>query len=129
MPLFSQFGDHLGGVVLDFDANGALVGTDIQHASLRADIRHLSVSKLPLSELRVAQGRNSEYQTVCFDTDSEAGGKDFIECLNLNSLKVGTRDCGTVIGECSGGPVVAVRAAWELCSGSHCPGAWDQGSI
>jgi uncharacterized protein YuzE len=42
------------GVVLDFDANGALVGIDLQHASLRADIHHLSVSKLPFGELQAA---------------------------------------------------------------------------
>ena len=42
------------GVVLDFDANGALVGIDVQHASLRADIHHLSVSKLPFGELQAA---------------------------------------------------------------------------
>jgi uncharacterized protein YuzE len=41
-------------VVLDFDANGALVGIDVQHASLRADIHNLSVSKLPLGELQAA---------------------------------------------------------------------------
>lgn len=39
------------GVVLDFDPNGALVGIDVQHASERADINNLSVSKLPLGEL------------------------------------------------------------------------------
>jgi len=42
------------GVVLDFDANGALVGIDVQHASERADINNLSVSKLPLGELLAA---------------------------------------------------------------------------
>lgn len=42
------------GVVLDFDANGALVGIDVQHASQRADITNLSVSKLPLGELLAA---------------------------------------------------------------------------
>ena len=31
------------GVVLDFDASGALVGIDLQHASTRADISNLSV--------------------------------------------------------------------------------------
>lgn len=36
------------GVVLDFDANGALVGIDVQHASQRTDISSLSVSQLPL---------------------------------------------------------------------------------
>jgi uncharacterized protein YuzE len=39
------------GVVLDYDANGSLVGIDVQHASKRADIHSLAVSKLPLGEL------------------------------------------------------------------------------
>jgi uncharacterized protein YuzE len=42
------------GVVLDFDVNGALVGIDLQHASLRVDINNLSISKLPLGELQAA---------------------------------------------------------------------------
>jgi uncharacterized protein YuzE len=42
------------GVVLDFDANGALVGIDVQHASERADISNLSISKLPFEELLAA---------------------------------------------------------------------------
>ena len=42
------------GVVLDFDANGALVGIDVQHASERADIHSLSLSKLPFGELQAA---------------------------------------------------------------------------
>jgi uncharacterized protein YuzE len=42
------------GVVLDFDANGALVGIDLQHASQRVDIHNLSVSKLPLGQLQAA---------------------------------------------------------------------------
>ena len=42
------------GVVLDFDANVALVGIDVQHASQRVDINSLSVSKLPLGELLAA---------------------------------------------------------------------------
>ena len=32
------------GVVLDFDATGALVGIDVQHASQRADIRQLAIN-------------------------------------------------------------------------------------
>jgi uncharacterized protein YuzE len=82
--LFSQVGDHLDGmkisydkatdslyihladrasvdsdevndgVVLDFDANGALVRIDVQHASLRADIHNLSVLHLPFGELQAA---------------------------------------------------------------------------
>ncbi len=42
------------GVVLDFDANGSLVGNDVQHASERADIQNLSISKLPFGELLAA---------------------------------------------------------------------------
>lgn len=42
------------GVVLDFDANGALVGIDVQHASQRADIKNLSIAKLPLVQLLAA---------------------------------------------------------------------------
>jgi uncharacterized protein YuzE len=42
------------GVVLDFDANGALVGIDVQHASERADLDKLSLSKLPFGELLAA---------------------------------------------------------------------------
>jgi len=42
------------GVVLDYDAAGALVGIDVQHASLRADIHSLTASHLPLSQLAAA---------------------------------------------------------------------------
>ena len=42
------------GVVLDCDANGALVGIDLQHASQRMDINNLSVSRLPLGQLQAA---------------------------------------------------------------------------
>lgn len=42
------------GVVLDYDADGALVGIDVQHASKRADISKLAVSDLPLAELPAA---------------------------------------------------------------------------
>ena len=42
------------GVVLDFDANGALVGIDVQHASQRADISSQSSSNLPLQHLPAA---------------------------------------------------------------------------
>ena len=42
------------GVVLDYDANGALVGIDVQHASQRADIGSLSFSHLPLQHLQAA---------------------------------------------------------------------------
>ena len=42
------------GVVLDSDANGALVSIDVQHASKRADLNNLSLSKLPFGELLAA---------------------------------------------------------------------------
>jgi uncharacterized protein YuzE len=42
------------GVVLDYDAAGALVGIDVQHASKKADLHNLSLSKLPLGELLAA---------------------------------------------------------------------------
>ena len=42
------------GVVLDFDADGALVGIDVQHARTRADLSRLLVTKLPLIELSAA---------------------------------------------------------------------------
>jgi len=38
------------GVVLDFDANGILVGIDVQEASKKADLRHLMVSHIPFLE-------------------------------------------------------------------------------
>lgn len=37
-------------VVLDFDANGALVGIDVQHASNRADLSNFSLSQLPFGD-------------------------------------------------------------------------------
>ena len=42
------------GVVLDFDANGALVGIDVQHASQRADLSNLSLSKMSFGEMLAA---------------------------------------------------------------------------
>jgi uncharacterized protein YuzE len=42
------------GVVLDYDAEGALVGIDIQHASRQADLAKLSVNRLPLMQLEAA---------------------------------------------------------------------------
>jgi uncharacterized protein YuzE len=42
------------GVVLDFDADGILVGIDLQHASKRADIERLIVSRLPFREMEAA---------------------------------------------------------------------------
>jgi uncharacterized protein YuzE len=35
------------GVVLDFDAEGILVGIDIDHASRKVDLRTLTLSRLP----------------------------------------------------------------------------------
>lgn len=45
-----------GGVVLDFDANGALVGIDVQHASERTDLGSLSLSQSPYGDPVVSQG-------------------------------------------------------------------------
>lgn len=42
------------GVVLDFDAQGALVGIDVQHASEKADIQSIVLSHLPLQGLEAA---------------------------------------------------------------------------
>lgn len=42
------------GVVLDFAADGSLVGIDVQHASLKADIQSLSLLHLPVHELLAA---------------------------------------------------------------------------
>jgi uncharacterized protein YuzE len=42
------------GVVLDFDENGGLVGIDLQHASLHADIGRLMLNKMPFRELEAA---------------------------------------------------------------------------
>jgi uncharacterized protein YuzE len=42
------------GVVLDFDSDGALVGIDVQHASLKADIHSVVMSHLPLTDLQAA---------------------------------------------------------------------------
>ncbi len=39
------------GVVLDFDTHGHLVGIDVQHASLHADISRLMLNKMPFREL------------------------------------------------------------------------------
>ncbi len=41
-----------GCVVLDFDSDGALVGIDVQHASLKADIHSVVISHLPLTDLQ-----------------------------------------------------------------------------
>jgi len=42
------------GVALDFSADGALVGIDVQHASQKADIKSIMLSNLPLHELKAA---------------------------------------------------------------------------
>lgn len=42
------------GVVLDFAANGTLVGIDVQHASRTIDIQSVILSHLPLRELKAA---------------------------------------------------------------------------
>jgi uncharacterized protein YuzE len=42
------------GVVLDFDENGGLVGIDVQHASLHADISRLMLNKMPFRDLEAA---------------------------------------------------------------------------
>jgi uncharacterized protein YuzE len=42
------------GVVLDYDASGALVGVDVQHASKKADLNRLVVNHMPLAELQAA---------------------------------------------------------------------------
>lgn len=42
------------GVVLDFDTAGVLVGIDLQHASKRADIERLVVSRVPFHEMVAA---------------------------------------------------------------------------
>jgi uncharacterized protein YuzE len=42
------------GVVLDYDASGALVGIDVQHASQKTDIHRLALSHMPLTSLEAA---------------------------------------------------------------------------
>lgn len=42
------------GVVLDFAADGSLVGIDVQHASWKEDIQSLSLLHLPIHELQAA---------------------------------------------------------------------------
>jgi len=44
----------VNGVVLDFAADGSLVGIDVQHASLKADIQSLSLLHLPVHALQAA---------------------------------------------------------------------------
>jgi uncharacterized protein YuzE len=42
------------GVVLDYDAQGRLVGIDIDNASLKVELKKLTLSKLPTSEKIIA---------------------------------------------------------------------------
>ncbi|MEM1280264.1 MAG: DUF2283 domain-containing protein [Cyanobacteria bacterium P01_H01_bin.152] len=42
------------GIVLDFDADGHLVGLDIQHASQVVDISRLETNALPITALTMA---------------------------------------------------------------------------
>ena len=42
------------GVVLDYDADGALVGIDVQHASRTADLDRLVLTHLPLRTVDAA---------------------------------------------------------------------------
>ncbi len=43
------------GVVLDFDADGQLVGVDIDHASKVADLSRLEADSLPVSNLSLVR--------------------------------------------------------------------------
>ncbi len=45
------------GVVLDFDAEGKLVGIDIDHASTVVDLARIEAEALPVSSLSLAHGR------------------------------------------------------------------------
>jgi uncharacterized protein YuzE len=42
------------GVVLDYDAQGRLVGIDIDNASTKVELKKLTLSKLPASEPGIA---------------------------------------------------------------------------
>ncbi len=44
----------VSGVVLDFDAEGNLIGIDIDHASRVADLSNLEVQALPITNLSIA---------------------------------------------------------------------------
>ncbi len=41
-------------VIIDFDAQGGIVGIDVQHASQLADISRLVLEKMPFRELQAA---------------------------------------------------------------------------
>jgi len=42
------------GIVLDYDAEGTLVGIDIDNASKKVELKKLTLSKLPLIEQTIA---------------------------------------------------------------------------
>jgi uncharacterized protein YuzE len=42
------------GVVIDYDAEGGIVGIDIDHASKKLDLSELSLSKLPIQSQRMS---------------------------------------------------------------------------
>jgi len=42
------------GIVLDYDAEGRLVGIDIDNASKKVELQKLTINKLPLSEQIIA---------------------------------------------------------------------------
>jgi uncharacterized protein YuzE len=44
------------GVVLDFDAEGRLVGIDVDHASQVVDLSRLQAEALPVQSVELAQG-------------------------------------------------------------------------
>lgn len=47
------------GVVLDFDAEGNLVGIDIDNASRKIDLKEVILSKIP-AEYRIIDGMNTK---------------------------------------------------------------------
>ena len=52
------------GVVLDYDAAGALVGIDVQHASQRADVHSAAGGFFVLNDLRLSAGRSCSRDLV-----------------------------------------------------------------
>lgn len=42
------------GIVLDYGADGSLVGIDIDHASKKLDLRELTLAKLPIQSQRIS---------------------------------------------------------------------------
>ena len=44
------------GLVLDFDADGNIVGIDIDHASKRLDLKTLETESLPAVHVKIAAG-------------------------------------------------------------------------